>query len=225
MSDPIERRPLRTREMPWAGRLAAAVAGTGVTPNTISVLGVVAAILAGACFAATRATTAEVAIRGLWVAGAVGVQLRLIANMLDGMVAIETGRRSAIGELYNEVPDRVADTAVLFGLGWAAGGTPWLGALAAACAIFVAYVRAMGKAAGADQEFCGPLAKPQRMALVTLLGLVMAIIPAGWRGPWWGPDRAWGAVQLVLVVIIVGCLVTAARRLRRIARTLRERAT
>jgi phosphatidylglycerophosphate synthase len=86
------------------------------------------------------------------VLAAVGVQLRLLANMFDGMVAIETGRTSAVGELYNEVPDRVSDTAVLVGAGYAAGGCPVLGYVAALLAVFIAYVRAQGRVAGASQE-------------------------------------------------------------------------
>ena len=52
------------------------------------------------------------------------------------------------------------------------GGDPLLGLAAAAVAIFVAYVRAMAKAAGAPNDFCGPFAKQHRMALVTIIALV-----------------------------------------------------
>ena len=51
-------------------------------------------------------------------------RLRLLANLLDGMVAIGRGIASPVGELFNEVPDRVSDTAVLLGLG-VAGGERW----------------------------------------------------------------------------------------------------
>lgn len=36
----------------------------------------------------------------------------MLANMLDGMVAIESGRASPLGELYNDAPDRIAEAAV-----------------------------------------------------------------------------------------------------------------
>ena len=54
------------------------------------------------------------------------VQLRLLCNLLDGMVAVEGGRSSPVGALYNEVPDRVADSLLLVALGYAVG-IPWLG--------------------------------------------------------------------------------------------------
>ena len=53
--------------------------------------------------------TSIVDYRILWLIGALGAQLRLTANMLDGMVAIASSRTSKTGELYNEVPDRISD--------------------------------------------------------------------------------------------------------------------
>ena len=110
--------------------------------------------------------------RPAWVAGAVLVQARLTANLLDGMVAIESGRASRLGELFNEVPDRVSDAATLIGLGHAVGGIPWLGDLAAVLALFVAYVRSAARNAGAPQDYSGPMAKQHRMFVVTVTALV-----------------------------------------------------
>jgi len=91
-----------------------------------------------------------------WLVAALGAQLRLTANMLDGMVALASGRDSKVGELYNEVPDRVSDAAVFIGAGYAWGGNVALGYIATILAIFTAYVRAAGKIAGAPNEFRGP---------------------------------------------------------------------
>ena len=57
--------------------------------------------------------------RLFWLIAALGAQLRLTANMLDGMVALVSARASKIGELYNEVRDRVSDAAVFIGAGYA----------------------------------------------------------------------------------------------------------
>ena len=161
-----------------------------------------------------------VALRAAWLAAAIAIPLRLLANMLDGMVALEQNRTSRVGELYNEVPDRVSDTAALIGLGYAAGGDPTLGCLAACGALLVAYIRTMGAAAGAGHEFCGPMAKPQRMLVVTVVAVYCGLAPAAWQ---LGVTEAgWGTAAWGLVVIIIGCLWTAGRRLRRVARTLRE---
>ena len=211
---PGERRPLATRETRWARRMALCLAGRGVTPNAISVGGMMAGILAGGVFYATSRWP-EFARAG-WIAGAALVQLRLLANMLDGMVAMETRTASPVGELYNEIPDRISDGATLIGFGYALGSDPTHGYIAACLAFFVAYVRAMGKAAGARHEFCGPMAKPHRMFAVTMGALYCGVAPAGWQ-----PDP--GVPVWVLALIIAGCLITAPRRLLRIGATLRGR--
>ena len=91
-----------------------------------------------------------------WLLAAGLVQLRLLCNLIDGMVAIESGKGSPLGELYNEIPDRLSDAATLVGLGFAAGSVPWLGFLAAILAVFVAYVRAAVKIAGGAAGLLGP---------------------------------------------------------------------
>jgi len=215
----VDRRPIASRDRAVSRRVASWLAGTGITPNAISIAGMVFGCLAGVVFAAT-ASLDSWSMRAAWVAGALLVQLRLLANMFDGMVAIERDVASAVGELYNEVPDRVSDVAILVGLGYAAGGEPTLGYVAACVAIFVAYIRAIGAAAGAPQAFDGPMAKPQRMFAVTVGAAYCAVTPLAWQ-PEFGPDGR-GIASFVLALVTLGGLWTAARRLRRIARALRE---
>lgn len=176
-----ERRPIATRDKPIWKRAASALARRGASPNAISVAGMFLGVAGGAALYMTSQLDAQPA-RWAWFAGAFLTQMRLLANMLDGMVAIESGRTSPLGELYNEIPDRVSDVATLVGLGYAAMSDATLGWLAACMAVVVAYVRAQGKAAGAHHEFCGPMAKPHRMFTVT------AAAKAGRF-----PKRRWGS--------------------------------
>jgi phosphatidylglycerophosphate synthase len=140
--------------------------------------------------------------------------------MLDGMVAIASQRASRLGELYNELPDRASDAAIIIGAGYAVGGAPTLGYIGACIAILTAYVRAVGKAAGASKLFVGPMAKPHRMFVLTLVALLMAVLPREWQ-PSWGGLRA-GLASLGLGLIIVGGLMTVVRRLELIARHLQD---
>lgn len=218
----MERRPLATRERAASKRIAKALAATRVTPNAISIAGLLCGVAAGFALAAT-APLDGLAQRLAWLGGAILVQLRLAANMFDGMVALETGRSSPLGELYNEVPDRVSDAATLIGLGYAAGGDPVAGYVAACVALFAAYVRAVGAGAGAGQQFCGPMAKPHRMFAVTVGAVYCAVAPAAWQ-PSVG-DARWGVAAIVLAIVVAGGLLTAARRLVRIGRRLREAVT
>src|SRR5579862_8808000 len=117
------RRPIAARGSGWARRLAAALARSAVTPNQISVASVGFAA-AGAALLVCRPNWA-----GLLFA-AVCIQLRLVCNLIDGMVAVEGGKQSALGKVYNEFPDRIADSLLLVALGYACGW-PWLGWLGA----------------------------------------------------------------------------------------------
>lgn len=214
-----ERRPLATRDRAASKAVAHWLAMHGASPNAISLAGMIAGLGAGVAFAATALVSGPVLIRLCFAAAAVLIQLRLLANMLDGMVAIETGKVSPAGALYNEVPDRVSDAAMFIGAGYGLGGQPSLGYMAACLAVFLAYLRAQGKVAGAPQEFCGPMAKPQRAFVMTLLSLYYAVAPASWSV---FLVSEWGVVTGVLMLVIVGELWTVGRRLWRIARYLRE---
>ena len=148
-----------------------------------------------------------------WVLGAVFVQLRLICNLLDGMVAVEGGKKTATGELWNEIPDRLADTILLVCAGIAVG-TPWVGVIAAWAAVMTAYLRAFGASLTGEQDFAGPFAKPQRMALLTLAAIICAFESLA-------PEAQWG-MKVGLVVIAAGTALTAVRRTHRLAARLRS---
>jgi phosphatidylglycerophosphate synthase len=145
------------------------------------------------------------------------IQLRLLSNLLDGMVAEERGRPSPAGALFNEVPDRISDAVLLIAAGWGAmlPGARVLGFVAALLALLTAYVRTLGGALGVPGVFLGPMAKPQRMALLSL-GCVIAAVETVLR-------MRPVALTVVLLLIIAGSLVTVARRLFHIARALQGR--
>jgi len=204
MNDPApSRRPLKTRSAAWARSLAAMLVGMRVSPNAISVIGVAIALLGGGLLA-----TIGHGVLPIWLAlfgGAACVQLRLLCNMLDGLVAVEGGLKSRAGDLFNELPDRLEDTALLVGGGHAAGCAE-LGWLCAALALLTAYLRALGGSLGQPQDFCGPGAKPHRMFCLTL-GCLAAIVSF--------PALGWS-----LWVIAAVTLLTAARRTVRLYRRL-----
>jgi phosphatidylglycerophosphate synthase len=200
MAEPGDRRPIAARELRITQRLAGWLIARGASADGISLAGMAAGLLAGLALAATAWVATD---WPFWLLGALLIQLRLLANMLDGMVAAGRGIASPAGELFNEVPDRVSDTAALIGLGHAVDQLT-LGCGAALAAMLTAYVRAVGKAAGAPSDFRGPMAKPQRMFLATVVALLCALLPAGWTA---------GLPALALWVILAGSLVTAWRRL------------
>ena len=211
-----DRRPIATRNTKWAQVATAWLAARNISPNAISIAGMCACIVAGIALGLTSVASNRI----FWLIAALGAQLRLTANMLDGMVALASRRASKVGELYNEIPDRISDAAVFIGAGFAWGGNIALGYIATILAIFTAYVRAAGKIAGAPNEFCGPMAKQHRMLVITLICLYSAVTPRSWQSISFN-DSQIGLMTLGLVVIIVGCVITVFRRVSRIAHALK----
>ena len=206
-----DRRPFNSRSTGWASLIARAGVTSGLTPNMISVIGIGFALLGA--WAMLRAGTGPA---WLYLLGALGIQLRLLCNMIDGMVAVEGGKGSPTGPLYNELPDRIEDSVLLLGFACGAGLAQW-GWLAALLAMATAYVRAVGVGLGQPADFRGPMAKPHRMAALTLACLA-ALAEA----------HAAGAVLIVprvaLALIILGTIVTLVRRTLGIAAGLRDAA-
>jgi phosphatidylglycerophosphate synthase len=178
-----------------------------VSPNAISVISILVAGVGAALLVGVPG------VSGL-LGAAVCVQLRLLCNLLDGMVAIEGQQQSLTGALYNEIPDRIADSLLIVALGYAihAPALGWLGALAAAV---TAYIRVLGGSLGLPQDFRGPMAKQHRMAVLTL-GCVLGAIELGFAGSQW-------ALTAAAWIIAMGAFITCATRTAAIARQLRVR--
>ncbi len=198
------RRPLKTRSKPWAQALAKALVARKVKPNVISLAGLGFAALGGVYLAgATRHGAVYL------IAAAVCVQARLLCNLMDGLVAVEGGLKSNYGDLFNEIPDRIADAIFLVCAGHAAGNAE-LGWGCAVLAVFTAYVRVFGGSLGQKQDFRGPLAKPHRMFVLTL-----GCIGAAVDGMMGGGMRI---LNIALWILAAGTAATASLRIARIAR-------
>ena len=219
--DPDQRRPIAARKSKYSHAVALWLASRGITPNQISLFGLAAGVGSGLALWLTPVIPGL--MRPLLIASALMVLLRGLSNMFDGMVAVEHKRTSPTGLLYNEVPDRISDVALMVGAGYAVGGHPAAGWAAACVALIVTYIRAAGTIAGAHTDFGGPMAKQQRMFSIAGVSLFLGVTPAAWH-PGFGPDGNWGLLALMLWIIVVGGIVTAVLRLRRIARTLNAQA-
>jgi phosphatidylglycerophosphate synthase len=206
------RRALAIRNAGWTKVFARWLGRIGVRPNTVSIAGVVFALGASLAFYLVPEVTRVGGRAALLLVAAASVQLRLLCNLLDGMLAVEEGFKSKTGEIYNDLPDRVADVFILVGAGYSARYLPYgptLGWAAAVLALFTAYVRMLGASLGATQLFIGPMAKQHRMFTLTVFTLVAAVETLLGMPP--------RAIRIGLGVIVAGSIVTAFRRTQRIA--------
>jgi phosphatidylglycerophosphate synthase len=192
------RRPLTSRNSAWAARLASWAVQKGLTPNQISQASMAFAAIGLALYWLSTQGPGLVQFLCLILAAAT-LQARLVCNLIDGMVAIEGGKGAKDGPFWNEAPDRVSDLLFFVGAGLAAG-QPALGLLAAALAIATAYVRELGRAEGFPPDFSGPLAKPQRMAILTAGTVLAALFASEWT------------LTVTLWIIVAGTAATVVRR-------------
>ena len=223
----IMRREIPQRSTSWARAAAAAIGRTGITPNMISSASVVVAALGCAALVGSgwAVYLHDDGLRAvLLIIAALMAPLRLLLNMLDGMVAVEGGKRSPVGDLYNEVPDRLADLLFLAGAGYAIGsihGGITIGWVTASLAVLTAYVRSLGAAQGLSNHFDGPMAKPRRMWLL-MLGCLLSLLEPALLVPMGLPRGS--VLGVVLGVIALGSLATVVIRLQLIGSDLRTRA-
>mmetsp|Transcript_32214 Transcript_32214/g.78882 ORF Transcript_32214/g.78882 Transcript_32214/m.78882 type:complete len:238 (-) Transcript_32214:119-832(-) len=229
-----DRRPIASRDTRLAHAAARTLAGMGVTANAISIASVVLAVMG-----AVVLVTAVNFIGDTWrcnvalVLFAASVQLRLVCNLLDGMVAIEYGGGpSVLGGIYNDFPDRISDVLFIAAFGFfaraAATAAPHAALLhadhvercawvAAVLAVITAYVRCLGAACGTHHVFEGVMAKAQRMAVLTVAALLTCAEGA--------VARTWCRVPTVaLLALVAGTAHTIYHRVVVIARLMHENA-
>lgn len=214
------RREIKSRDTAWAKFLATFIATkTNITPNDISVFSVVCGLVAfiGYCgYICPQVPEKYYFI--LPIIAIIGIQSRLICNLIDGMVAVEGGKKSVVGDIYNEFPDRLSDTLIIVGAGIAGGSwlSVCLGLLAALLAMFTAYTRVLAGAIGATQKFLGPMAKQHRMALLTVVNFICI-------AECYFPNLHTKAFPIALVIIILGTIITVWRRVSYAANELIEK--
>jgi phosphatidylglycerophosphate synthase len=204
---------------PIAGAFRATAGGTvrlsvrhGVHPDVVSYLSIVVSALAGLCF--WRAGDSV----WLLVVAPLLCYARLWLNMLDGMVALASGKASARGEILNELPDRLSDVVIFAGVAHSGLASPYSAYWGAILALLTAYVGTLGQAVGAQREFSGVMSKPWRMVVLHAGAWSTAVLMAV------SPEPASSGTLTVLdwtcLVIVFGCVQTIAVRLRRIFRAL-----
>ena len=162
---------------------------SGVTPNTITTLSLIIAVLAALAYADKAP-----------VLGALGLVSSGMVDMLDGAVARATGKTTKFGAVYDPVLDRYAEFAILVGI--AVGGfTEWVWAVFALFGMIMAsYTRARAESSGGLASCAVGIAERQEKLLLLFVGSLL---------------QPFITVALSLCVIAVGVLshVTVVQRL------------
>lgn len=200
------RRPLKVRSAGFANSFAKWLSLRNITPNQISLMSVFFAGFSSACLLSLP-DSSGISSYLLPVCAAIFIQCRLLCNLFDGMVAVEGGKGTPSGELFNDIPDRIADPLIIVAVGYSITLVQWgssLGWFAAILSVMTAYVRTLSVSIGAPVSFVGPMAKQHRMAIITIACLVSTAEEYFWHQSY--------ALLIALIAIVFGCVITVCRR-------------
>ncbi|MCB9417197.1 MAG: CDP-alcohol phosphatidyltransferase family protein [Mycolicibacterium sp.] len=170
----------------------------GLTPDTVTIIGTAGSVLAALTL---------FPIGQLWW-GAFAVFVFVLADMLDGAMARQSGGGTRFGAVLDATCDRISDGAVFCGLlWWAAFGlhSPSLMVATLICLVtsqVISYIKARAEASGLDGGG-GLIERPERLVIV-LLGTGLSDL-AFFPMPILLPIAMW--------VLAVASLVTVGQRL------------
>ena len=213
--EPTSRRPIGEPFRATARSATALCVRLNIHPDTISYASVLAAAIAALCFWKSGSHPWLLVVAPLFC------YLRLWFNMLDGMVALASGKASWRGEILNDLPDRISDVLIFSGVAHSGWMNPYVGYWAAIFALLTAYVGMFGQAVGVQREFSGVMSKPWRMVALHI-GAWMSL---GYL--WWSSGifvvREFTILDWACLIVIAGCVQTMIVRLRKIIAALRAK--
>lgn len=165
-----------------------------VSADALTFAAVPVAALAGLCLGISDGMPAALLLVPLLVA------LRLILNLLDGQVARLGGTSRPMGEVGNELADRIGDVLAIGGLAFVAGVGPFPAGAAIIAALLASYAGITARAAGAPRQYGGVMSKPARMIVLAIAAPLAFLAGA--------PD----ALLVGAWLIALGALVTLVQR-------------
>ena len=171
--------------------LARALLRAGVTPDVVTVVGMLGVVVAAVALAT----------RGHLVAATLVITVCALLDVLDGVMARLSGRSSRFGALLDSTGDRVADAAVFGALAYwlAVTGRHWTGVaalLALVLGMLVSYVKARAEGLGLTANV-GIAERFERLVIIGLGGLAY-----GFGVPYALEAALWLLVALSAVTVV-----------------------
>jgi archaetidylinositol phosphate synthase len=154
---------LKERFEGWVSSAVGPLTSLGVTPNLLTLLGIVASLAAAWCYVNWRAN------RLLLPAAGALVLLSGLFDALDGVLARATGRASKVGGFLDSVSDRYSDAIVLSSIVFSGLCSPSWAIATVVASIMVSYARARAEAAGVGMAGVGLAERGERMLFLALM--------------------------------------------------------
>ena len=177
----------------------------GVNPNALTLVSVVAGVLAGVAFSQAHYGALFYALAAVLVA------VSGSADSLDGIVARLDNRTSTAGEFFDHFGDRIVEVAVLVGIAASPGASTLLGLGVVILTQLHSYLGTQIEATFGRREYSGP-GRAELFVGFVLFGMLLAASP--------GLSIPWGArrVSLADAAFVVLAIVTVAGLVHRLRR-------
>ncbi len=138
----------------------------GISPNTLTILALVTAAVAGAFY-----------WLGNVLIGTIFVAFNAIFDGLDGALARAEKKESIRGDFLDHVIDRYADILIITGI-FAGGAAGWeVGVLALTGVLMSSYLGTQSQAVGMGRDYGGMLGRADRLVLIICAGLLTVVLP------------------------------------------------
>lgn len=178
-----------------------------VHPDVFTWTSLVAALAGGIAF--WRSGPDSVGL--LWAGWAL-VLTNSVLDLLDGKVAVMTGKASPKGDYLDHAIDRFSDTAFLLGLAF----SPWVrvevGVMALVFTLLTSYLGTQAQAVGIGRNYGGLLGRADRMAMLWIVPPLTAILAAGDQARFTLAQISTTPLELMLAYFALIGLVTTVQR-------------
>lgn len=192
--------------------LAKKVADAGITPNTVSGLSLIFAIVSGLLFYYSGSVSGSGQMLVL-VAG-VMVAINSLLDAMDGAMARYLGTSGPRGDFLDHVIDRYADAFIICGIFFGAHIQWQIGVLTIVGVLITSYLGTQAQALNLGRYYGGIIGRADRLILIIVASFIYAVYPYSFLGL--------SALGWVVLIIGIGSHITAFQRIFYIWKQLNE---
>jgi len=163
-------------------KVARYFAAIGLTPNSVSILSLFSAVLAGVLFYFSGVKSIQDNNIILLLAG-IFVCLNAVLDALDGVLAREIGKASRKGDFLDHVIDRYADIFIICGIIFGGYVSSEIGIIAVIGMLFSSYMGTQAQAVGLRRMYGGLLGRADRLLIIiaaTFISVLYTYPLLGW---------------------------------------------
>ena len=155
---------LRETLQPALEKLGKGFAGTGLSPNFWTVIGLIIAL--------SSAVVYGMGIEFGLIIGGILLLASGFFDMVDGQVARVTGKTSKKGEYLDSMFDKISEVAIFLGILIGGYAEPYLVLLAITLSLLVSYARAKSDLINIKLQGIGIGERAERLLVIAIIGII-----------------------------------------------------